>query len=203
MGTITGQSILDRQRDLVQDIAAVRWLAPECLRWLNDGLRELCIKRPSSYILHAAISLGATAKNSITLAGATGILDIPHNVDSVGNPGRTIREASVSDLDMIEPDWRTSTGDTVRHWVKDAEPHTFYTYPGRPKTSGLARKVEVVYTATPPEMSAMANVIPVDDIYANALGYYLAFRMYSKDADAGAPSLAEAYYKLFLNAING
>lgn len=201
MGTLTGQNIVTRQRDLVQDVDAVRWQDPEVLRWLNDGIRELCVKRPSAYTRHATLTVGTTAKQTITsLPGAWAIVDVPYTVDSTGEPGKSIRKCSVADLDAIDPDWRTKTGNVIKNWAPDAEPHTFYVYPG--KTKDEDRYVNVVVAQTPPEVTSLAAVIPVDDIYANALGYYLAFRLYSKDADSqSSQAAATAYYTLFTNAL--
>ena len=200
MGTLTGQAIVDRQRDLVQDVDAVRWQNTEVLRWLNDGVREVCLKKPSAYTRHGSLTLDPGAKQSISaLPGAWAIVDVPYNLVS-GSPGRTIRKAAIADLDTIDPTWRTSEGDTVKHWVADVEPHTFFVYPAKQKTT--TRTVEVVVAQTPVDATTLATVIPIDDIYANALGYYLAFRLYSKDADSTAStSAAAAYYTLFTNSL--
>ena len=201
MGTLTGQAILTRQRDLVQDVDAVRWLDPEVLRWLNDGIRELCLKRPTAHTRHTTLALGATARQSVSsIQGAWAIVDVPFTLDELGNPGKSIRKCAVTDLDAIDPDWRNKTGNDVKHWAADVEPHTFYVYPGKPKD--ITRHVNVVVAQTPPEVTSLAQVIPVDDIYANALGYYLAFRLYSKDSDSQAsPAAATAYYTLFTNSL--
>jgi hypothetical protein len=102
------------------------------------------------------------------------------------------------------PNWFASEGTEIKHFMLDPDdPKVFYVYPAKHKT-GAARKVELVYAAVPPSYVALSQTIALDDIYANALGYFLIFRMYSKDADEATNSAAaQAYYTLFTNSLGG
>lgn len=202
MGTLTGHNILDRQRDLVQDVDAVRWDDPEALRWLNDGIRDLITKKPATHTVHGTIALAPTVQQTITgVAGAFALADILFNTTSTGVPTTTIRRVELSSLTAINQKWPLSTGATVQHWASDTEPHTFFVYPALPVT-GVTRYVDAVVATLPPDLTDLSQTIPVDDIWANTLGYYLAFRLYSKDSDGTlAPAATQAYYTLFTNSI--
>ncbi len=204
MGTITGQNILDRQRDLLQDVDVVRWSNTEVLRWLNDGIREAVKIKPTSYATRSAATLGAGTRQTLAGLGFTTgyrILDVTANLDTDGTTLESaITPADLRSLDRFEPSWRTKTGTSVKHWSPIPEdPKAFHVYPA---SSG--KKVEVQVARTPPEMSVLSQAIPLDDIYANALGYYLAFRMYSKDTDEATNAAAsQAYYTLFTQSLGG
>jgi hypothetical protein len=205
MGTITGQDILTRQRDLIQDVDAVRWDNIESLRWLNDGLIEIVRLRPEAYTTRVAGSLALGTRQSLTsmtLPKAHAVLDVPANILSGGAIGDGITKADLRMLDRFEPTWRTKTATKVEHWSPiPNEPKSFYVYPG-PAT--VPHQVEMVVATAPPVLSSLSNAIPFDDIYANALGYYLAFRLYSKDADeATNAAAAQGYYTLFTNSLGG
>ncbi len=204
MGTYTGTDIRDRTRDILQD-DGTRWLDPEVVRFIDDGQREICLKKPSAFTKHTNFTLAAAAKQSIAaLTDGHAVLDVVCNLDASNVPTTGIRQTSRGLLTMQDPSWFASKGTDIRHVMLDpSEPKTFYVYPALHK-NGTARKVELVYAAVPPEFVLISQAIALDDIYANALGYYLLFRLYSKDADeASNAAAAQAYYTLFTQSLGG
>lgn len=199
MGTVTINQIKQRAKDIVQDTDDVRWADPEVVRWVNDGLTYAVKKRVSLYTLRATVALDAnTPRNQIAAAGAFAVVDVPYTVDASNIPQRTVRQATQDTISAVDPAWLVSSGDVVRHWIPGPEPKVFFVYPAVPKTVGLVRRVEVVYAANPPQLSATTDVIPIDDVYAYALVNYVLFRFYSKDAENAANAqLAQTYLTIF------
>ena len=204
MGTYTGTDIRDRARDILQD-DGTRWLDPEVVRWIDDGQRDICIKKPSAFTKHNNFTLAASAKQGIAaLTDGHAVLDVVCNLDASNAPTTGILPTNRTLLTAQDPSWFASKGTDIHHVMLDpSEPKVFYVYPALHKT-GAARKVDLVYAAVPPEFVSLSQAIALDDIYANALGYYLLFRLYSKDADeATNAAAAQAYYTLFTQSLGG
>lgn len=201
MPTITAQTLVDRAELIANDTTNVRWAASEWLGWLNDGQREIVTLRPDAYPKTAAMQLTAGTKQSIPSDGHT-LLKITRNMGSDGaTPGAAIRGVSASLMDSSTPSWHTTTGSaTTLHYIFDPRtPKVFYIYP---KPTDTAHYVEVVYSVSPPDVPALANVITLDDIYANPLLDYMLFRGYSKDFEsASSAARAVAQRQAFENTL--
>lgn len=198
----TVTDVVSRALTLANDPNGVRWTSTESLLWVNDGLVELVIRKPSAYTQHAPFTCAAGPKQTITgVTGALAVVDIPYTLDS-DIPDSAVRKAALADIAAIDPLWATKEGDTVKHWMPDADPRTFYVYPANEKTT--TRVVELVYAAIPSKVSSTGAALPVHDVYVPALANYLLYRYYSKDAEnATNASLAAAYYTQFTNTIGG
>lgn len=120
---------------------------------------------------------------------------------------RAIRIVDPDILNTQEPDWHdpiAATGDAahttiVKHYMFDEDdPRNYYVYPG---VAGNAY-VEVVYSASPTDLSSASSTIGVDDIYANAIIDFVLYRAYMKDAEyAGNNERAQSHYALFGSSI--
>jgi len=206
MPSITAQQIVDRAWIILQDTnggSGVRWPSTEQLLWVNDGQREVVINLPSAYVKTAIATLTAgTRQNLATLGFTDGIqfMKFVRNFDAAGTaPGRAVTVKPMMWLDEQRPTWHAdAAGDAIHCFYEANDPKTFYVWP---KADGT-KKGEIVYSAAPPEMAALGNTISLDDIYANALQYYVLFRSFSKNATyTKAPQLAAAYYQLFLQSL--
>jgi hypothetical protein len=202
MPTITAQSIIDKAQTILQDTTEVRWTEAELLGWLNDGQREIAMRRPDAYSKIANVTLAAGTKQSIPSDG-TAILKVIRNMGANGTtPGRAIRHVPADVLDSNVPNWHAATQVAeILHAVVDVRmPKFFYVYPPANGTT----QVEVLYAAPPADVTNKANAISVDDVFATPLVDYLCFRAYSKDQDlTGNVERARAHYELFLSSLNG
>lgn len=208
MGTITAQSIADDAWALVNDTATTgyRWPAAEVLKAINAGQREVVTYLPSAFTKRAAPTLAAGTRQDFTGLSITDglqVLDVPRNYAANGTTAAeaiTLLEGGRRWLDENRPGWHAETPTTrVRHYFTDErDPKAFYVWPPADGT----RKVELIYSATPPDVAAIGNAIALDDIYANPLMYYLLFRMRAKNKP-GANSAADSagWYALFLQAL--
>lgn len=196
--------LIDRARTILQDATSVRWPLKELCQWLNDGQREVVLKKPS-----------ATAA-TVTLPMREGTLQfLPDNFISLlrvtrNIGGRVVTVVSRDLMDAQNPDWhntRPATG--VRHFMFDeANPQAFYVYPpsdGRGEIEAVVSvsPVDVPVTGDPESLDSYQSPIALKDIYANALVDYVLYRAYSKDAQvAGATMRAAAHFNQFNSALD-
>lgn len=200
MGTLTGQDITDRAWALNND-TGVRWVSALCLAAINDGQREVVMYLPSAFTKSATPTLIAGTRQTLSglsIADGVQVLDVPRNYVGA-NPGQAITQRTRAWIDETRPGWHNETASaTVRHFFTDErDPKSFYVWP--PSNGG---KIELVYAAVPPELGALATVISLDDVYANALMYYLMFRMATVNKTGQqSPAAAQNWYALFLQAL--
>jgi hypothetical protein len=206
MATLTGQNIVDRAWIILQDTNGgngVRWPQAEVLMWLNDGQREVVINLPSAYVKTAIATLTAGTRQTLQGLGFNdGIQFIKYVRNFLADgltPGRAVTVRPMLWLDEQRPTWHSdAAGETIHCFFEVTDPKSFYVWP---KASGTT-KGEITYSAAPPELANLASVISIDDIYANALQYYVLFRAFSKNATyTRAPQMATAYYQLFLQGL--
>lgn len=116
-------------------------------------------------------------------------------------PQNAIRAVSRDVLDAQYPDWHYVNpypDSQVRHVVYDGRtPREFYVHP----VQDGSNKVHICYSAAPPKVT-INDVIPIDDIYANAILDYVLFRAYEKDADYSKDAPQANHFKeLFFSSL--
>ena len=204
MPTIAGSTILDRASIILQDTTNIRWPEDELLKWLNDGQREIVLRKPDAYAKSTSMVLtGSETKQSLP-SDAIQLIDIVRNLGTGASPGRAISRTERYILDGQRPYWNTETGSSVvKHYMFDAQnPKVFYVYPPQPAVPSY---IEIVYSASPADLATSASTITLDDIYASALLDYVLYRAYSKDADIApsAPQRAIGHYQAFTQSVVG
>lgn len=207
MGTITGQQIADRAWTKVNEAtgsSAVRWTPAEALMWINDGQRECVNQSPRAFTKRSSptILLGSSRQDFTTLGITDGvsIVDVVCNYNAAGTArGRSITKRERAWFDDQLPGWHTQSGAEAVHWCYDErDPKAFYLFP---QPAG-ASKIELVYAAHPTDLGSLASTIALDDIYANALQFFLLFSFYSKDAAyTKNPQSAASYWALFMQCL--
>jgi len=204
MPTIAGSTILDRASIILQDTTNIRWPEDELLKWLNDGQREIVLRKPDSYAKSTSMVLTASETKQSLPSDAIQLIDIVRNLGTGVTPGRAISRTERYILDGQRPNWNTETGSsTVKHYMFDERnPKVFYVYPPQPTTPSY---IEIVYSASPADLATSASTITLDDIYASALLDYVLYRAYSKDADIApsAPQRAIGHYQAFTQSVTG
>lgn len=200
MPTITANSIISKAQILAQDTTGVRWPAAEWLGWLNDGQREIAIARKDSFTKIASVPLVAGTKQTIPGDGIMFIEYIRAMGVGGATPGAAARKVNRRLLDSQIPNWHTTppTASPQHYVFEPLAPKTFYVYP--PSVGGV--QAEILYSASPTDVTDPANPISVDDIYATVLLDYLLYRAYSKDSEfVGNAERALVYRKAFENAL--
>lgn len=206
MGTLTALALSERAWTILGDDASalgVRWPVAEAVRWLSDGQREVIVHLPSAFTKTAVGAMVAGTRQTLAGLGITDgvqFLELPRNMASDGTtPGRSVTVKPRAWIDEQRPGWHgDQAGEIVHVFFNADDPKTFYHWP--PVATGA--KAEIVYSATPPELASKDDVIALDDVYANALQYYLLFRAFSKNRNSqSALAMASAYYQLFLQSL--
>lgn len=208
-GTLTGANLLNRVKDTLQDTTSVRWPEAELIRYINDAQREIVNFRPESSATTTNVQLTTGTKQTLPSAGLR-LIKVVRNMSAAGGSAtgkRAIRIVNPDILNTQEPDWHdpTVSGDAahttiVKHYMFDEDdPRNYYVYPGVAGNSF----VEVVYSASPTDLSGTSSTIGVDDIYANAIVDFVLYRAYMKDAEyAGNAQRASNHYQLFTGSIS-
>ena len=201
MPTVTASVIINRAATALQDATSVRWPRAELLGYINDGQREVVLKKPNAYVIHSQAPLIAGTRQRLPKTdGAVAIdpiqlIEIPRN-----STGRAIRIIERDMLDALNADWHNAPETLlVQHYCYSAlDPKVFWVYP----PNNALGCVDVVCSATPPAIATEGGLTSLDDIYQGALLDYAIFRAWSKDAEyASDPARAAAHYAAFANAL--
>jgi hypothetical protein len=199
MGTITGQQIVDRAWIKALDMGVdKRWPGTEALLWVNDGQREVVNQLPKANTVASACAAVAGTRQTLAglgLADGIAVVDVVRNVG-----GRAITKRDRAWLDERRPSWHTEASVSAQHWVFDErDPKAFYLYPG---SAGAGHQIEVVRVASPTDLGALASAITLDDIYANALQWFVLFSFFSKDsAHIKSLALRDSCWNLFQQSL--
>ena len=188
----TVRSILNRAASLLNDKEFVRWGEAELLEWLNDGQRVIA-RGPATdaYVLRANITAVVGTVQSLP-SDAIRLVDISKNVAD----GSTIHQSDYATIDMLKSTWRVAAAGVAEVFFYDENnPKEFELYP--PQAGG--ESIELVYNAQPGDATVTGNII-IDDMYADSLIDYIAYRGFSKDTEdvSGELGRATAFYRAFL-----
>lgn len=201
MGTLLGQSIVDDAWTKLQDPTGVRWTSAEALKGLNAGQREIVNQLPTAYVLEAKPTAQAGSRQTLAGLGLSGvqIMDVLCNYDASGTTqGRAITRRDRVHFDDARPYWRQESAAEAIHYMPDErDPKAFDVWP-----AVLSGRLEILYAAMPADLASLASPITLDDIYGNALQWWLLFWFYAKDTKAaGASPKASSYLQLFFTTL--
>lgn len=203
MPTITAAAIITRAALALQDTASVRWTRNELLDYLNEGQREVVIRKPTAYVRHTNMLLVPGTRQSLPSTDGSAAVDPIQLIEIVRNStGRAVRLVERSLLDNLNPDWHVAPQAVlVQHYCySELDPKSFFVYP----PNNGAGCLELTYSATPPALLAESALTSLDDIYQGALLDYCVYRAFLKDAEYAAdPARAAARYASFLATLEG
>lgn len=203
--TTSAQSIVLDAQTALQDIAGVRWPAPELVGYLNDGQQVISTQRPDQTAWTYPIVLAAGHVHVLP-AIYQALIDIPHNA---GGRMARITKTDMLQLDAVEPNWRSRQQSTeIKHFMHDMrEPRVFQVYP--PAVNGTVVNAVVSEYPAPvgtPGGAAYTTVtgnISLPDHWKQALTHYVLFRSYAKDAEFGGNAELSASHLALFNAAIG
>ncbi len=206
MGTLTGQNIIDRAREVLQDTygtPGTRWPDAWALTAINDTQRDVAVYLPSACVKRATPTAQAGTRQTLAGLGLTDgvkLLDVPRNFASNGTtPGRAITPRPRQWIDAQRPNWHADTAADAEHYFFEPEaPTEFYVWP---PASGT-KKLEVRYYARPADLASLASAIDVDDLYFNAMVHGVIARAFMRSAPYTAnPQLAQLHWQYMLQAL--
>ena len=124
-------------------------------------------------------------------------------------PGYAIRSVDRSTLDHTDPEWHRPallTTEVLHYSYDTRDRRGFYVYPAQPEAQATRQLVEIIYAASPNELTNLADVIGLDDVYQPALLSYILHRAYAKDIPVegmNAGQRAAAYFQQFMVTLMG
>jgi hypothetical protein len=210
MATVKVVDLISRARTILQDTTSVRWALSELQWWLNDGYRETLNLRPDSNTLVGTFSCAAGPRQVLTtgFANASRLVSVVRNVSANSNK-HSVHLVDRRVLDTQRRGWYADPASvSIEQYIFDArQPKEFMVYP--PATTDaqlevLYAQVPAPHTLTDEQLGSLltAEVIRIDDTFANALLDYILFRAYTKDAELQANAArAVAHYQAFQNSL--
>lgn len=207
---ITAADVFTRVRLQAQDEDSVRWSLAEDRLWINDGMRQIVLLKPSAYSTTVVMTLAAGTKQTLASTYMS-VLAIKRNMKTNGTDGaKAIRMVERDILDAVHPNWHDTTVYAAAASVKQAvfdpkNPREFYVFPANDGTGKVELTVSSVPTPigvpTVPESiadAAYTAALALGDEWLNALVDYVLFRNYLKDmGGVGNSARAAAHYKMF------
>lgn len=210
MATVKVVELIDRAQTILQDTTAVRWPVLELQKWLSDAYREIILMRPDANTQTGTFTCVTGTRQVLTtvFSSALRLIDVIRNVAATSDKS-AVRLVDRRTLDDQRRGWHGETATVnIQHFMFDPKlPKEFMVYP--PATS--AAELEVVYSSVPAAHTlteaqltnaATADVIEIDDSYANAILDYMLYRAYSKDAEYAANAQrAVAHYQAMQSSL--
>lgn len=210
MATVKVVDLLARAGTLLLDSGAVRWTRVELQNWLNDAYREAVALKPDCNTLTATFSCAEGPRQTLAtdFPDAARLIEVVRNVAATSAKG-AVRPTDRRSLDDARRNWYAETPSVdVQLFMFDPRlPKEFLVYP--PATA--AAQLEIMYAEVPTPHALTeeqlgdtltADVIRLDDIYANALLDYVLYRAFSKDTENAANAeRAVAYFGAFRDAL--
>lgn len=210
--TFTAKDVLQPVVTTLQDSSNRRWSLDELRIYLNDGLREIALLKPSAVSESKRITLQEGTLQE--LPDGEYLLRVIRNITSadgaaIRTAGPAITTIDRSMLDMQFSNWHDSAvvpfSATVLHVMIDEEnPRRYYVYPGNDGTGVIEAVVSTIpapvsATATPTDIDTYGSkTVDIPDLYQSALRDYILSRAYEKDAAIpGAAQRAVAYRQAF------
>jgi len=210
MAIVKVVDLIERAKTILQDEDSVRWSLSELQYWLNDGYRETLIVRPDSNTITAEFACVDGPRQVITTVfpNATRLISVVRNTAATSNK-YAVRLVDRRGLDDQRKGWYTETASvSVEKYMFDArQPKEFLVYP--PATTTARLEIAYAQVPTPHTLSdvqlsntATAEVIRVDDSFANSLLDYMLYRAYTKDAEQqGTAARAVGHFQAFQSSL--
>jgi len=174
--TISG--ILDRIRVLLQDPTGIRWTDQEILNSIAEGQQFIANVRPDS--TSSVIDVTVTANSYLVTLPTTArrLLDVLGT-----STGATVTSVEMGVLDRHAPNWRTETGDSIRHFIyEDRDPSRLYVYP-MPTAPIVLR---ALVSANPPDTVSLVGNLSIDSSFVGALVDLATSRALEKESAAAS-----------------
>ncbi len=183
--TILASVILDSVSTILLDTAKRTWSESELLGYLNEALRATAFVKPDMYPVQTFVTPTAGVLQTLPTDGVA-ILDITRNAS-----GRVVTQVDEGLLEEANRFWPGATQQpVVEHFT--ADPRNPRRYRLFPPNDG-AGSIELLYGATPPNLSYAAEDVPVPESYQTALTNFILSRAYSKNSKKQDLSKASYY----------
>lgn len=189
---------INRASRQLNDTGATRWTAAVLLDYCNEAIRAIYSSKPEQYRTRATRQLTAGVAAQSVPTGCIAYFGPKQNMGSDGSTrGATIRgPVDVNDLDAFTPNWRTTTGTTIKEWtqVSPFEP-TFLVNPAVSSTTAVY--VEEEYTPEPTALTASSDTLPTSADHEAAIVEWILARAYGEETEEGSELRSSNHFKMF------
>ena len=204
MGTVVASAIIADARRLLQDESNVvqRWTDAVLLAALNEAQLMVATLQPTASAATAVVTLDAKARQSLP-ADALSFLRVTTNLANDGvTPTVVVTPATVEELDMTNPLWRTAMPGVNVVLRAAPDPSDVYAYYVSPPVSG--GKIELQYAKVPVTIATTSATITLHDRFRTALTHFVVYKAFEQDGEAPAnQSLAASHQQKFFALVMG
>lgn len=188
-------------RKLVNDSAVpYRAIDDDMLGWTKEGVAEAVLLRPDLFAIRGAHTCVAGAEQILLQARAIYLVDV---IGITG--GAIVEEAHYMTLRQFRPGFRQDTAAAAENWLRHPEdvnrPQTkrFVVYP----PALLGQSLDVLYSEAPDQSlvttaTMAADVMPLDDMYFNAMQTFVMHKHEALNDEAPNPQRAAVLYTQFV-----
>jgi hypothetical protein len=212
------RDVMLRAQHVLQDVGSVRWTAPELLMWLNDGLREIALRKPNATAEAVELPLQKGTYQRLPEAYQS-LLSINRNLGTLDASvagragGRIVTQVQRDVMDAIQPGWQNPgvmpySAQVVNYIKEISDPAGFYVVPGNDGNGIVEATVSRLPAEVPSPAEDVGNadaytaVVDIRDIYRNALLDYMLYRAFSKDMNiVGGSQRAAMHYQQFAESL--
>ena len=201
--TIKCSRILTRAAIKLLDVSGTRWAPTELLGDLNAGLTWLAINKPEAVAQQEICGLYEnTPKQSILEASdrAFQLINPMYNAEIEGpGIGPSVRTIEINELDNLDPDWVTATGDAVEFVAYDPRsPLDFFIYPSVTESD---KALAMLVAVAPDEVTDANDDLPVPDVYEEVLYLFVMGSALNKNSKSGRGPAGLTYLEMASRAI--
>lgn len=192
---MTPSSIITTARHIVNDTdpLAYRQSDAEMLRYVIDGLREICKLQPLWFSAIAPFICIGGAEQTLAFADAEAIIDVPRITN-----GAALTQFDKSVMDSFSPGWKQATAAAAKQWASDPNDQLrFFVYP--PAIAGQSLDVQFVAPVTAVALSD--TITQVQDSLEPTLVDYVVSRAEGKDDEHVNSGRANAHLTAFIAKI--
>ena len=183
MANITCQMLINGvQATQLNDADKVTWTETLMTSALNQALIMLALVRPDATAKVFSLNCSEGTRQNLPSDGLK-LLNVVRNIKPDGSVGRAIRLVNISDHDSINPDWHSEPPKEIakEYMFDERTPKHFYVYP--PVTA--ATKIEIEYSAQPPEIKDLSQEFPVDMTYMQVVQEFILYKLLSGEGGQG------------------
>jgi hypothetical protein len=174
--------ILQNVNFALDDPNDVKYSLPQKIAAINSALQALVSYRPDAASYTAMMLLVAGTHQTLPSDGVRLLKAIRNRgVSGLSDAGKVIRKADMLVQDAIDPDWHTTTGQTVvdEYFYDSNTPKEFYVYP--PVAVSPTIGIDISYVRVLPTITAGADTFPVDDYFASAIQEWMLYLLWGGD----------------------
>lgn len=200
----TLKSVLENVVGMLEDDGMTTWTAQDLVRYVNDGQKDMVVRRPDLFVHSTDHNLVDGWRQRIPADGVK-LMEVHANaVDA----HRACTPAKRSMLDAQMPKWRAMTPTReVDHFMFDErDPASFDVFP----PAALGAVLSIDYVRRPAAMTVPGPGTKIDDISGNvnvpdemsvALQHYVAFRCFAEGSEDGNAQAAKNHISIYADIL--